>query len=81
MMTQPELTAYLTELERRFVARSESPDILAALPAYRVGRSEMRAWFATTFGRDLDLDDVLQLDHASTQAYKRLRKRFPSPLW
>jgi hypothetical protein len=50
-MTRPEIQAYLAEFERRFRARTPSTDILSVLPEYRVGRSEMRAWFTETFGR------------------------------
>ena len=80
-MTNTERDAFLAELERRFRARTPSMDILSALAPYRVGRSEMRAWFDERFGRSLTFDEETGLQALVTRLYRRLKREFPQERW
>ena len=80
-MTQAEIDQYLIEVEQRFRARTPAVDVTDALPAYRVGRGEMRTWFSLTFHRDMTLDDTFQLEIPLKRLYQKLRRAFPHELW
>lgn len=73
--------AYVAELERRWRARTPAPDIEAVLPATRVGRSEMRAWFVERYGRPITFDEEMDLHPFVAAMFKRLRREFPTERW
>lgn len=75
------MRAYLVEFERRWRERTPSTDILSALPQQRVGRSEMRAWFSASFGREITLDETLFLDPRLKMIFRKLRREFPRENW
>ncbi len=41
----------------------------------------MRAWYKETYGVDMNLDDVFDLEDPMKKLFKRLRKEFPNELW
>ena len=50
-------------------------------PAFRVGRSEMRAWSTEALKRKLTLDDEIELEYEMKRTFKKLRREFPDERW
>ena len=80
-MTEQQKLAYVAEMERRWRERTPSTDILSALPGYRVGRSEMRAWFLETYQQEMDFDDETDVQPLVAKMFARLRRKFPGERW
>lgn len=80
-MTKREVDQYVAEFERRFRERTPARQIDEVIANHRVGRGEMRTWFAATFGRSITVDDVLDLQRPLKACFKKLRAEFPSDVW
>ena len=74
------IAAYVVEFERRFRERTPAQDVLAALPEYRVGRSEMQTWWEAQ-GYVMTLDTHLELHAALKPVFRRLKREFPDERW
>jgi len=80
-LTPEQVAAYVGEFERRFRNRTPATQIDEILPATRVGRGEMRAWFSDQYGRPMTLDDVEALEEPVAKSFRKLRKMYPFERW
>jgi hypothetical protein len=73
--------AYVVEFEKRFRERTPAKTVDEALPAFRVGRGEMRRWVQDTFQVEVEFEDLEPLNKLLVPVFRRLRREFPDPLW
>ncbi len=77
-MTKPQITAFVSEMERRWKSRTPTMDANYINPDLRVGRSEMVTWAKETMGVEFGLVDTVdpELVAQIKRMWRRLKREF-----
>jgi len=78
-MDKKDISLYISEIEKRWRARTPVTSVIDIEPESRVNRSEMLLW-AKQNGISISIMDD-DLDKAIFKLFKKLRKEFPTEAW